>query len=201
MISSPVETRVVAIVGMCGAGKSIVSDHFVAAGYQYVRFGQVVLDEVKRRGISTNTESTEREVREGLRKEHGMAAFAILNIPKIDELLKQGNVIADGLYSWAEYKVLKEKYGSRISIIAVYAPASIRYARLENRAATMPDDPDLRYRSFSPEQAKSRDYSEIENIEKGGPIAMADFTISNTGTIEFLNEQTYAVINQLSSAI
>jgi dephospho-CoA kinase len=31
-------------------------------------------------------------------------------------------------------------------------------------------------------EAEQRDYAEIENVEKGGPIAIADYTIVNDGT-------------------
>lgn len=191
--------RVVAIVGMCGAGKSIVSDRFVDAGYQYLRFGQITLDEVKRRGIFENTAAAEKEIREGFRKEHGMGAFAILNIPKIEELLKKGPVIADGLYSWDEYKILKDKYGERLTVLAVYAPPEVRYERLEKRTAPEGGDPHLRYRSFTREQAQARDYAEIENSDKGGPIAMADVTILNTETIDSLNQKTNDLIKQLGT--
>lgn len=190
----------VAIVGMCGAGKSIVSDRFVDAGYQYLRFGQITLDEVKRRGILNNTAEAEKEIREALRKEHGMGAFALLNIPKIDELLEKGNVIADGLYSWSEYKIMKEKYGERLTVLAVFAPPRVRYDRLEKRAAPSAGDPDLRYRSFTREQAGARDYAEIENIEKGGPIAMADVTLMNVETIESLNQKTNDLIERFRTA-
>jgi dephospho-CoA kinase len=36
------------------------------------------------------------------------------------------------------------------------------------------------------EEAVSRDHAEIENIEKGGPIALADYTIVNNGSRENL---------------
>ena len=55
-------------------------------------------------------------VREDLRKIHGMAAYAILNLPKFDELMKIGNVIADGLYSFEEYKILKEHFGDSLAV-------------------------------------------------------------------------------------
>ena len=83
---------------MCGAGKSVVSDFFVKNGFQFFRFGQITLDEVKKRGLEPN-EANERPIREEFREKYGMAAFAILNLPKFDELMKNGNVIADGLYS------------------------------------------------------------------------------------------------------
>jgi len=188
--------KIVAIVGMCGAGKSEVADEFIKRGYQYVRFGQITLDEVKKRGLEP-TEENERPIREELRKEYGPGAFAILNIPKFDEALKTGNVIGDGLYSWSEYKILKDKYGKNLIIIAVYAPPKLRYERLSDRAGRHGDDPKLKYRSSTPESAKARDFAEIENIEKGGPIAMADYTILNIGTIDELRAETEKIFTEI----
>jgi len=179
--------KLVAVVGMCGSGKSVLSDALVAESYGYLRFGQITLDEVKKRGAQP-TEALEREIREGFRKEHGMGAFAILNIPKFDQLLQTGNVVGDGLYSWDEYKILKEKYGDRFFTVAVYAPPQMRYERLEKRFSDA-SDTDLRNRGFSREAAAARDVAEIENIAKGGPIAMADYTILNIGTMEEYKEQ------------
>lgn len=178
--------KIICIVGMPGSGKSIVSDELVNQGFEYLRFGQLTLDEIKKRRIELN-EVNEKKIREEFRKKHGMGAFALLNIPKLDELLKKSDVAVDGLYSWSEYKILKEKYGDLMYVIAVYASPKLRYERLKNRAVE--GDFNQRFRSFSEEEAKTRDYAEIENIEKGGPIAMADFTIVNTGTIEELKEK------------
>ena len=188
-------SKIVCISGMCGAGKSVVSDFFVKNGFQFVRFGQLTLDEVVKRGMEIN-EANERIIREEFRAKHGMAAFAILNLPKFDELIKIGNVIADGLYSWEEYKVLKEHYGEAMKVIAVWAPPELRYQRISTRKMGA-EDKDLRNRSFTKEEAKSRDYAELEKLNKGGPIAMADFTIVNNKDINFLNqqiEQIYAEI-------
>lgn len=189
--------KLICIVGMCGSGKSIVADELVKAGYGYRRFGQITLDEVKRRGLPPS-EALEKEIREGFRKQHGMAAYAILNIPIFDELLKKGNCVGDNMMSWSEYKVLKEKYGNNLKVVAVYAPPKARYERLGRRMQGVKEDPTLRYRNFTEVEAKSRDYAEIENIEKGGPIAMADFLVVNTGTMEEAIAQTRKIIKQLS---
>jgi len=186
---------IVFIVGMPGAGKSIVSDELVKDGFAYVRFGQIVIDEIKKRGLEVN-EVNEKVVREELRKEHGMGVMATLNMQTFDELLKKSNVVGDGLYSWTEYKILKEKYGERMHVLAVYAPPRLRYDRLENRSAE--GDADSRFRSIPKEKSKSRDYAEIEGIEKGGPIAMADFTIINTGSVEDAKTQLQNFLKQLN---
>lgn len=186
--------KIVCVVGMPGAGKSLVSDELVKRGFAFLRFGQITLDIVKEKGLEP-IEKNEREVREDLRRKHGMAAFALLNIPQIDELLKKSDVVVDGLYSWSEYKILKDKYGDLMSVVAVFAPPETRYERLTNRSVE--GDKAQRFRNFTKEEAKSRDYAEIENVEKGGPIVMADFTILNTGTVDELKE----AVNKITSGV
>ena len=185
--------NIIAVVGMCGSGKSEVSDFLQEKGYQFLRFGQITLDEIKKRGLKP-IEKNEKGIREGFRKEHGMAAFAILNKPKIDELLEKGDVVIDGLYSWSEYKFLKEAYEDKLQILAVNTPREIRYNRLEKRLT----DEKMRGRPATRKQSESRDYAEIENIEKGGPIAMADIIVTNTGTKEDLKEQLKNIFGKYS---
>ena len=186
--------KIVCITGLTGAGKSVVSDFFVNNGFNYVRFGQLTMDELKKRNLEVN-EANERMIREDLRKRHGMAAYAILNLPKFDELIKNGNVIADGLYSFEEYKVLKEHFGDNFSVIAIYAPPKLRYERLEKRK--MDGDINVRNRPLTKEESQSRDFSEIEKLNKGGTIAMADFTILNIKDINYLNQQIKEIYEQI----
>jgi dephospho-CoA kinase len=179
--------KLVCTLGLCGAGKSVVADYFREKGYQFVRFGQIVLDEVKKNNFAP-TEKNERKIREDIRKKYGMGAMAILNIPKFRKLIKKGNVIGDGLYSFDEYKILKKEFGEKLITIAIFAPPELRYERISKRI--MPkSDTDLRNRPFTKKEAKARDFAEIENLDKGGPIAMADYTIVNTGNmIQFRKE-------------
>ncbi len=172
-----------AIVGLTGSGKSVAADFFVDKGFSFFRFGQITLDICKEKGVSG--EAAEKKIREELRAKHGMGAYAILNIPVIEKLFEENNkVIGDGLYSWSEYKILKEKFADEMTVLAIYASPQTRYRRLENRATEHGHDDERRWRSFSRDEARARDFAEIENIEKAGPIVMADFAIVNEGTIE-----------------
>lgn len=188
--------KIVCIAGLCGAGKSVVSDFFVANGFEYVRFGQITLNEVKKRGLEPN-EANERLIREEVRRIHGMGAYAILNLPKFKELIGKGDVIADGIYSFEEYKILKENFGEAMVVITVYAPPKLRYERISSRIMGA-DDKDLRNRPFGKEEAKSRDYAEIENLNKGGTIAMADYTILNTKDLKFLEDQVKEIFEEIN---
>jgi len=175
--------KVVAIVGMTGAGKSEVARVFEAHGFQKVRFGDVTDEELKKMRLESNEEN-ERRIRQQLREKHGMAAYAKLNLPRIDSSLESSNVVVDGLYSWEEYVLLKERYGGRLSVVAVWASPATRHARLARRAQ----------RPLALHEAASRDKSEIENINKGGPIALADFTIVNEASLEDLKEEAEQVL-------
>ena len=75
--------RLVAVVGMAGAGKTEVARIFEEHRFTRIRFGDVTDEEVKRRGLQLNEEN-ERYIRELLRQEHGMSAYAELNLPKIN---------------------------------------------------------------------------------------------------------------------
>lgn len=178
--------KVVSVVGMAGSGKSEVARLFEESGFVRIRFGDVTDEELKKRGLEL-TEENERHIRELLRQEMGMAAYAKLNIPAIDSALKQADVVIDGLYSWEEYTFLKDYYNDKFYIVAVWVSPKTRYARLAARLD----------RNRTREEAASRDRAEIENINKGGPIAMADFTIINETSLADLREQTEKIISGL----
>jgi len=178
--------KVVSIVGMTGAGKSEVSRVFEENGFTRVRFGDVTDEEIRKRGLELN-EKNERYIRELLRKEEGMAAYAKLNLPRIDSALKHSDVVVDGLYSWEEYTFLRNYYGESFYVVAVWASPRTRYARLTGRAN----------RCLTLEEAASRDRAELENINKGGPIAMADYAIINESSLGSLRKETERIIARL----
>ena len=178
--------KVVSIVGMTGAGKSEVAKVFEENGFIRIRFGDVTDEEIKKRGLELNEEN-EHYIRELLRKERGMAVYAELNLPRINSALKHSDVVVDGLYSWEEYTFLKTYYGEGFYMVAVWASPRTRYARLPSRLN----------RHLTLEEAASRDRTEVENINKGGPIAMADFTIINESSLENLKEEARRIISRL----
>jgi dephospho-CoA kinase len=168
---------IIALVGMTGSGKSELSKFFEKDHYQRIRFGDITEEIIKEKGGLVNEEN-EKKVRESLRKEYGMDAYAKLNLPKVQQAAEKSNVIIDGLYSWEEYLFLKEKFGKKLVVLAVYSAPETRYERLGDRDV----------RPLTREQAIARDKAEIQNLNKGAPIAMADYTITNVGTLFDMNE-------------
>ena len=169
--------KIVAIVGMCGSGKSVATKFFQDAGYESFYFGGVTMKKLKEADMEINPEN-EKLIREKLRAEYGMGAFAAVLKEDIKKALKNNNIVLDGLYSWSEYKILIEEIPN-LQVIAIVNDKSIRYDRLTAREE----------RPLSNTEAHKRDISEIENIEKGGPIAFADFfIINNNSKEEYYNE-------------
>ncbi len=178
--------KVVSIVGMSGSGKSEVARIFKDKGFATVRFGDVTDEELKKQGLEL-TEENERPIREAFRKRHGMAAYAILNLPRIDAALKNSHVVVDGLYSWEEYTYLETHYGDDFKVVAVWASPKTRYARLGKR----------KVRPLTAKESASRDHAEIRNLNKGGPIAMADFTVINESSLTDLKKEVEGIISRL----
>jgi len=178
--------KVVSIVGMTGAGKSEVARVFEENGFIRIRFGDLTDNEIEKRGLELN-EKNERYIRELLREQYGMSAYAKLNLPRIDSALERSDVVIDGLYSWEEYTFLKNYYQEDFYVVAIWASPRTRYARLTSRLN----------RCLTLEEAANRDRTEIENINKGGPIAMADFTIINESSLEDLEKEAKGIASAL----
>lgn len=178
--------KIVAIVGMCGSGKSVASEYLVNHDYQKVYFGGITYEKLKEAGIE-RTPETEKKMRQDLRSQYGMGCYALLSLPKIKELYKVGNVVIDDLYSWSEYDLLKQEFGENIVLLGIVADKKLRYSRIASRPG----------RSYNNEEAEDRDLSELAKLEKGDPIAYADFYVLNNGTIEEYHKRLDVILENI----
>ena len=183
------QKKILAIVGMPGAGKSEVIRYLKKKGIPSVRFGEITDNALQAQGLPL-TQEHEKVFREQLRKELGMAAYAIKARPKIDVLLeKYTSVAIDGLYSWEEYVFLNDTFAG-LKLIHIFAEPSVRYRRLSKRAV----------RPLSTKDGRMRDVAELEGLNKGGPIAIADYMIDNSGTLVELYAKLSILLSRLDRA-
>jgi dephospho-CoA kinase len=180
--------KILAFVGLSGSGKSTVVDYFTEQSYPKVYFGGVILHAMSEAGLD-HTEENEKKFREELREKEGKDFVVKRIINQIHDLAAAGQhrIVADGLYTWTEYKALKHEFPGELTVIAVVTPKQLRFSRLAHRPV----------RPLDEHQASERDWAEIENLEKGGPIAIADYFVINDGT----TEQLYEKLGQLSQEL
>lgn len=172
--------KIVAFVGLTGSGKSSAVDYLTEKSYPKVYFGGIVLDAMTKAGLE-HTQENEQPFREELRAREGKDFVVNRIVTQIRDLIDAGQrrIIADGLYTWTEYKILKREFPGELTVVAVVAPKHLRHHRLTMRPV----------RPLTTEEANQRDWAEIENLEKGGPIAIADHYIMNDGNLDRFHEQ------------
>lgn len=165
--------QILAIVGLAGSGKSTAAEYMKEQNYPHVYFGGVVLRAMEKAGMEINAEN-EKIMRHKLREDFGKDVIINEIVEQINGLISAGQkrIIADGLYTWTEYKLLKKNFPGQVKVIALVPHKEIRHKRISNR----------KNRAFSQQEIIDRDYNEIELLEKGGPIAMADYFIVNKGS-------------------
>ena len=182
--------KIIAVVGMSGSGKSVVVDHLTDQGYPKVYFGGMIYKEMEKRGIERSEDGeSEKNFREMIRETEGKDWVVRQVIEETKDLINAGQkrIILDGVYSWTEYKTLKHEFPKCITFLAVVVDKKISYARVAKR----PD------RSFDAKAIRERDRSEIENLEKGGPIVAADYYVLNNGTIEDATKRVDEILKEI----
>lgn len=174
------DTKIIAFVGLTGSGKSASVEYLTDKGYPKVYFGGVVLDAMTAVGLE-HTQENEKPFREELRRREGKDFIVNRIIDQIHDLIAAGQhrIVADGLYSWTEYKALKKTFPGELTVVAVVASKHLRHHRLSRRPV----------RPLNQEEASKRDWAEIENLEKGGPIAIADYYVINNQSLDELHQQ------------
>ena len=178
--------KVIAIVGMTGAGKTTTADYIVKKGFSKVYFGGMIISELKKRGFAITPEAEKKVIAE-LRAKYGNGLFAEYFLDDIRCKLKTSSIVIDGLYSWSEYLYLKKHLDYNLIIICVILDKNTRYERLASRSD----------RCLSAEEAMKRDINEIEKIEKGGPISFADYYVLNDKSKEELFDRIDKIIKHI----
>jgi dephospho-CoA kinase len=166
----------IAVTGLSGAGKTTAVDYLKNVGVgEKVYFGDIVLNEVRARGLALTAEN-ERSVRLDLRSQHGLGALAIRAGPIVTGLLNDGlNLLVDAIFAIEEYQHLQTCCGNSTPVLlAIEASFETRSRRLLSRAE----------RPLTPEELRIRDQTEIANLGTGKAIAAAHHRIVNEESIQ-----------------
>jgi len=177
--------RIIGLVGMPGAGKSIIAKVAKELGVPVVVMGDVVREEAASRGIKPTPENLGR-LMIALREAEGPGVIARRCFPKIDSY-ENPAVLIDGIRSLAEVEEYKKRYG-KVVILAVHASPKTRFERLKRRGRA--DDP-KDWKTF-----RERDMRELK-VGVGNVIALADYMLINEDSKEELKERARKLLKRL----
>ena len=180
MSTSEHSCKIIALVGLAGSGKSSAVEYLTEKGFPKIYFGGVIYKAMDEAGIE-KTWDNQQQFREEIRRREGKDFVIKRVIKNIHDLVNAGQnkIVLDGLYTWSEYKFLKHEFPGQVVVIAIVTPKYLRYQRMAKRIE----------RPMQPHEVDQRDWSEIENLEKGGPIAIADYFIINDGSLDQLHQK------------
>lgn len=182
--------KIVAFVGLTGSGKSTIVDYLTAKGYPKIYFGGIFYEALREAGLTPGADwEAESKFRRDIRAREGNDFIVKRVIKQAHDLIGAGQhrIILDGLYSWTEYKALKHEFPGELTVIATIASKHVRKQRLADR----PERP------MTSAEVDQRDWAEIEDIEKGGPIAVADYYAMNDKEPEYLFKQVDEILNHI----
>lgn len=180
--------KIIAFVGLAGSGKSSAVEYLTAKGYPKIYFGGIIYKAMAEAGIEVTWES-QQVFREDIRKKEGKDFVVKRAIKEAHDLIGAGQhrIVLDGLYSWSEYRLLKHEFPGEMTTVAIVTPKHLRKQRMAHR----PERP------MTSEEVDQRDWTEIENLEKGGPIAIADYFIHNDKDLAHLHEELDKILHHI----
>ncbi len=178
----------IAFVGLAGTGKSAVTRYLAERGIPKVSFAAIIKAALDDAGLDETVEN-ERMIREKMRLDPSGDMVATKVIEQINTLVESGQhkVILEGLGSWDTYKRLRHEFPGSLTVVALTSRRRIRHRRLAGRSEL----------PLTSKQVDERDYDEIETLNKGGVIAIADYYLFDNGSMEQLHIQIDDLLREI----
>jgi len=185
---------IIVVTGLPGSGKSEVSSYMKSLGIPMFRTGDVIREEVLKRGLELNPQNSEMIARR-LREEEGMDVASRRVGKKIKALL-DGLVCVEGPRDMSEISHLA-KLG-RLILVIVDAPDEVRFSRQKSRKSGSRLEPASR----NPKTLDEFRWRDARERERGLDEVMATrkfdkHVIVNDGTLEGLKRKVDGLLDSI----
>lgn len=181
---------ILGLTGTLGAGKGAVVEHLVAThDFRHFSVREFLLEEIRRRGSTDETRTAMRDMGNMLRKEHGPDYIAkeLLARAKASD----GNAVIESIRSVGEAEYLK-KNGA--FVVAVDADKERRYERAVLRGSSTDK---LSFEEFVLQENREMAGTEPWDMNVFGVMKIADYTLTNDGTLTDLDVQVDKMLQAL----
>ena len=186
------EIQVLAFVGAPASGKSVAAAVAREKGIPVITMGDVIREELRRRGLPLSDENAGRVANE-LREREGLDAIAKRCIPRIRDIAdikgKKASkpvIVIDGIRGIAEVETFKEEFGSDFVLVRIDAPFDLRYERIKNRGR---GDDLLRIEEFKKREERENRWGMGEAMEN------ADKVVKNESTLKKFKEEIRGILD------
>jgi dephospho-CoA kinase len=152
-------------------------------GFEVVRMGDVVREEVRRRGLELDDTSVG-GLGNSEREDYGMGIWALRTLPRI----RDTNILIDGIRGIAEIEIYRDAYPDNLHVVSIEASERVRFKRIKERGR---EDATLTREEFDMRDERERSWGLAEAMAK------ADYRILNEGSLEEFREEAERVLREI----
>ncbi len=168
---------------MPGSGKEEFIKVAIDLGFVVVRMGDLVREEVKRRGLDLDDASVG-GLANNEREKYGMGIWALRTLPRINE----PKVLVDGIRGIAEIEVFRGAYPDNLYVVSIEASDEVRYRRIKERGRK---DATPAREHFNERDKREISWGLLE------AMAEADHRILNEGSLEEYRKEAERVLSEI----
>ena len=180
---------IIGVTGTNGAGKGTLPEYLTERhNFTHYSARAFIVEEVGRRGLIVDRTSMNQTAND-LRKNHG----AEYVIKQLFERAKStgGDAIIESVRALGEARYLKEQGAF---VVAIDADRKIRYERITKRAS---ETDKVSFEEFCAQEDREMAQEADYDMNVGGVMAMADYTLTNDGTLEELHDSIEEMVRVL----